>query len=170
MTCDTARLPVAGNCPFSDSTRALARVVASKLVCIVACRVLMVELTHPHCSLFLSDLVFRPIPMILSLSLSSVQGCCRIFSGSHRAAPFVCRLDLFIFSIAQLLTCFCFALLGFALASLFCFHIVALACICFGLACGIFDRCVPTSAFAYLTQTQPTLIVQLYCSIASLSG
>ena len=100
MAWDTARLHVAGNCPFSDSTRALARAVASKLVCMVACRVLMVERKHPDCSLFLSDFVFRPIPMTLSLSLSSVQGCCRIFSGSHSAAPLLVDLTCFNFSIA----------------------------------------------------------------------
>ena len=65
---------------------------------------------------------------------------------------------------------FLLCFIGFALASLFCFHIVALACICFGLACGMFDRCVPLSVFAYLTPTKPTHIVQLHCSIESLSG
>ena len=68
------------------------------------------------------------------------------------------------------MTCFCFALLGFALANLFHFHIVAFACSCLGLACGMFDRCVPTSVFAYLMQTKPTHTAQLHCSIESLSG
>ena len=45
------------NCLCLNSTRALARAVASKLVCMVACRVLMFERKHPHCSLFLSDFV-----------------------------------------------------------------------------------------------------------------